>query len=480
MPDRELDRYIDSRAGELLRDVARLVRIDSAKGEALPGKPFGSGPAAALAEAEALLGEAGMAVKNYGNYVVTGDYGPPDAPGLDILAHLDVVPPGSGWSVTRPFEPLERDGRIYGRGTADDKGPAIAALYAAKAVRALGAPLKKRLRLVLGSDEESGSQDIRHYYSMEKEAPMTFSPDSAFPVVSTEKGGFSLNVRARWDGAASAGDAKGAGGAVFIKEAAGGSRGNIVPGEAHALIRGLSKAEAAPFAEAAQAETGVSYALSESGGLLRIDAVGAGAHSAEPESGNNANTGLLRLLAALPLAEGAASASAKLKAMCALFPHGDWSGRAAGIAMGDELSGSLTISLNILKIDETGFDALFNSRCPICATEENVLAPLRERVEAAGLIFPDDAKMRPPHHVPRDAPFIRTLLDCYEDYTGAKGCCQHSGGGTYVHSLKNGVAFGAAFPGTDNRMHGADEFAVTGELLTAAKIFASAIRRLCC
>src|SRR5699024_10557105 len=107
---------------------------------------------------------------------------------LDILAHLDVVPAGEGWTVTEPFEPVEKDGRLYGRGTADDKGPAVAALYALRAVKELGIPLKKRVRLILGTDEECGSSDIQHYYAVEKEAPMTFSPDGAFPVVNIEKG----------------------------------------------------------------------------------------------------------------------------------------------------------------------------------------------------------------------------------------------------------------------------------------------------
>ena len=87
--------------------------------------------------------------------------------------------------------------------------------------------------------------------------------------------------------------------------------------------------------------------------------------------------------------------------------------------------------------------------------------------------------MTPPHHVDGNSPFVQTLLKAYEEYTGQKGSCQSTGGGTYVHNLKNGVAFGASMPGTDNRMHGADEFAVVEDLVTSAKIFAQVIVELC-
>ena len=112
----------------------------------------------------------------------------PDA--LHLLCHLDVVAPGEGWTVTKPFSPKVMDGMIYGRGTDDDKGPAVACLLAMKAVRDLGIPLKGNCRLILGTNEESGSGDIAWYFARHPFAPATFSPDSGFPVVNTEKGGF--------------------------------------------------------------------------------------------------------------------------------------------------------------------------------------------------------------------------------------------------------------------------------------------------
>ena len=167
----KLDAYFEAHREEMIRDICRLVKIPSQRGEAKPGAPFGEGPVKALEEAMAMAREIGLKVTNYDNYVCAADLN--DAPTeLDVLAHLDVVPVSDSWRVTKPFEPLVKDGRIYGRGTADDKGPAVAALYAVKALKDLGIPLSKNVRLILGTDEECGSSDIAHYYDIEEEAPM--------------------------------------------------------------------------------------------------------------------------------------------------------------------------------------------------------------------------------------------------------------------------------------------------------------------
>ena len=183
----KISRYIDAHKKEMLEDIEELCRINSVKGSYRIGKPYGEGCSEALRTALHIAECYDFSINNYDNYVGTVDMNNKDAQ-LDILAHLDVVPAGDGWTVTKPFEPVVKDGKIYGRGTADDKGPAIAALYAMRAVNELGIPLKKNVRLILGTDEECGSSDITHYYSVEKEAPMTFSPDASFPVINIEKG----------------------------------------------------------------------------------------------------------------------------------------------------------------------------------------------------------------------------------------------------------------------------------------------------
>ena len=146
--------------------------------------------------------------------------------------------------------------------------------------------------------------------------------------------------------------------------------------------------------------------------------------------------------------------------------------------MEDKLSGALKLALDRLAGSEERMDATFDSRCPICASEESVLEPARRRLAEHGFALTNET-MTHPNYVDGNSDFVKTLLKEYERYTGRKGTCESMGGGTYVHSLKNGVAFGAAMPETDNRMHGADEFAVIDELLVSAKIFAQVITDLC-
>lgn len=146
--------------------------------------------------------------------------------------------------------------------------------------------------------------------------------------------------------------------------------------------------------------------------------------------------------------------------------------------MEDELSGNLTLSFNMLSVDAASMDGEFDGRIPVCGNDENVLEVVRARMAEQGLTLLNKALI-PPHHVSADSYFVKTLLAAFELYTGRKGECQALGGGTYVHHLENGVAFGAAMPETDNKMHGPDEFAVVDELLVSAKIFAQAIVDLC-
>ena len=180
MRKEELRTYIENHESEMIEDLKSLIRIPSEKQAAEPGKPFGAPAAEALAQGIEILEKYGFAVTNYDNYAIAADFNQEEK-GLDILAHLDVVPAGEGWQETDPFTPLIKEGKMFGRGTADDKGPAIAAIYAMRAVKELGYPLKKNVRLVLGSDEECGSSDLEYYYKKEVEAPCTFSPDAEFP-----------------------------------------------------------------------------------------------------------------------------------------------------------------------------------------------------------------------------------------------------------------------------------------------------------
>ena len=461
-----LDRFFEEHREEMLADIAALIRIPSVRGESLPGKPYGEAPAQALHAAMQIAERLGFRTVSYENYAGAIDFG--DLPAqLDILAHLDVVPAGDGWSVTRPFDPVLIDGALYGRGSSDDKGPAMAALYAMYAVKSLQVPLKRNVRLILGTDEECGSSDLEYYYSREPEAPMSFSPDADFPLINVEKGRFIPCFSAQWEDSEAM---------PRVCSFSAGVKVNMVPDTAQAVIEGLSKEQLEAACKQNAAQTGVRYTLAEENGAVLIMAKGTSAHASLPETGCNALTALLSLVCSLPLAE--CRMVDCLRAVSSCFPHGDFSGRAAGIAMKDAVSGALTASLNLLSCTRTGLSGQCDCRVPCCATEENCSRNFQRHFAEQG-IETDPGVFWPAHQVPEDSPFVRTLLSCYEAVTGKKGKGAAIGGITYVHHLKNGVAFGCSFPSTDNRMHGDDEFVLVDELMTAAKIFALAIEALC-
>ena len=396
----KIEQYIDSRRQEMLEDICTLCRINSEKMPYKEGYPFGQGVGDALETALSMAESYGFSIKNYDNYVGTADLNDGE-PCLDILAHLDVVPAGEGWQVTEPFEPVEKDGKLYGRGTADDKGPAVAALYAMRAVKELGLPVSKKVRLILGTDEECGSSDIPHYYAVEKEAPMTFSPDASFPVINTEKGMFRGQFTAQWEKSEAL---------PRLVSIQAGTKINVVPGKADAVFMGVEADVLEAAAKEVSKETGILFHVEysdytkEAGDMTaKVTAEGKGAHAAYPHEGNNALTGLVMLANRLPLA--ACRQTELLKELEACLPHGDIRGKALGIQMEDEVSGPLTLAFSLLTVTETGLEGSFDSRCPICANEENVLKPAKSRMETAGFKFVND-HMIPPYHVPGDSNFV--------------------------------------------------------------------------
>lgn len=454
--------WFEAHREEYLRDLTALVAIPSVKGESAPGAPFGAEPRRALDAALKLAAGWGLAVSDDDGYVGMVDLGG-DEPCLDILAHLDVVPAGEGWSVTTPFQLLRKDGWLYGRGTSDDKGPALAALYAMRCLKELGAPLGKRCRLILGTDEECGSSDIAHYYAHTPEAPMSFSPDAEYPLINVEKG--------RYDGTGTVRSAE----PSPVVSIAAGIASNVVPGKARCVLHGIPEGTVSEAAKRVSERTGTEITLTPGAadGTLFLLVEGAQAHASTPELGNNAVTALLALLSELPLGGGAVPEA--LRTLSRLFPHGDTEGKAAGI-FGEDETGRLTLCLSMLNLADGALKAQWDSRAPVSVTEEQ-LRRLDGVLREAG--FRTEGSWSEPHVVPPEHPLVRTLLRCYTEYTGKPGACVAIGGGTYVHHLKNGVAFGCSFPGTDNRMHGADERAVEDDLILSGALFAASVEALC-
>ena len=462
MYQKQIKEYIEAHRDEFLQDLARLIAIDSTNGPEAPGKPYGEGPAEVLDVFLELAAAYGFHTENWDYRVGVVSFGT-DTEGrkLDIVAHLDIVPVGEGWTVTEPLVMKEVDGKVYGRGTIDDKGPALAGLYAMRAIRDLNIPLKDEVRLVVGCDEERGGSDMQYYYTKTDYAPMTFSPDADYPLINIEKGRFfgEISLELADD---------------VIKELKGGMVINAVPSSCYAEVKGITAEEASEATKDIHESTGTDIAMIDEDGVLKISVSGVSAHASTPEGGNNAITAMLKLLKELPL-QGS-QLQEKIGAVSELFVHGEFHGESAGIFMEDKESGKITVSLDLIEYKDGVLRAGFDSRTPICATEEK-LDVLGERLNVHG--FRLESNVSAPHYVPEDSPFVQTLLRCYEKVTGKEGYCIAIGGGTYVHNVPNGVAFGCAVEGVDNHLHGPDEFAEIDVLLDSAMIFAHAMVELC-
>lgn len=463
--EERISAWVDAHEQELIRDIGRLVAVKSVRGEPAPDAPFGPGPRAALDEALALCSEYGFETENYSGAVGTADLNRLPSR-LDILGHLDVVAEGTGWD-TPPYEAvLKSDGCLYGRGTDDDKGPIVMALFAMRCVRELGIPLKHGCRLIMGTDEESGSGDLRYYYSEHAPAESTFTPDSGFPVYNVEKGMYRPVLSLRLGRET---------GLPRVASIEGGFRINVVPSDAEATVLGMSAQEVLERGSEAASGFGVVLSARDVEGGAELTVHGHQAHAAMPWEGVNGNTALLGVLAALPLAD--CRSTEAVRSLAGALPHGDWRGETCGIAQKDELSGELTISLNLLSFDGELLEASLDGRVPICADDDNCRRTFEARLGALG--FEVAGEMHSAHHTPAEGEFVSTLLDCYETYSGRKGECRSTGGGTYVHEIPGGVAFGAGMPDFASNLHGANERINMHDSLAACKIFALAIARLC-
>ena len=442
---------IDSYREDYVETLQRWIRIPSVKSDAEEGAPFGREARKMLDQAILDARRLGFEARDFDGYACDVTLGGEEEK-IAVLGHLDVVPVGDGWTKP-PFDALIENGRIYGRGTNDDKGPALASLYAMKAVREAGIPLKKSVRLILGCDEESGWEDMAYYGAHERIPDVGFSPDASFPLINTEKGMLELELRAP--------EAKGG---LKILEFATGDRINVIPGECKTLVEGGE--ETAAKVKAYAEKTGLPYTAEVTDRGVLITATGISGHSAYPEGKRNAIGMALLLLRELG-AEGPVATLAEAVGL-------ESDGQSLGCACRDEVSEGLTCNMGILRLENGAWYGTLDMRVPVTADLEQ----LREAAIAHLPGFEVEYSTKAPHHVPADSELVRNLLAAYEEETGLEGKPQSTGGGTYAKVLKQGVAFGAQFPDEEDLAHQADEYERIDRLMLAMKIYANALIRL--
>ncbi|MDA3974100.1 dipeptidase PepV [Enterococcus thailandicus] len=464
---------VEARKEDLLEDLKNLLRVNSERDDSkvTADAPFGPGPRDALKHMLAYGERDGFVVKNVDNYAGHIDMGEGDET-LGIFGHMDVVPAGDGWD-TDPYEPVIKDGKIFARGSSDDKGPSMAAYYAMKIIKDLDLKLSKKVRFVVGSDEESGWGDMAYYFEHEEEPDFGFSPDAEFPIINGEKGNVSLGLHFQGNN----------GGDYVLKSFTSGLRENMVPGTAEAKLEVPSVDAAIAMEEAffkfIEANP-VSGMIEADETFVSIELVGKGAHGASPQSGINAGTFLATFLDTYAFG----GAAKQFIHVAAAYVHEDFYGEKLGVAYEDEKMGKLTMNAGLFafKADDDSTQAEnfinMNFRFPKGVTVEGLEIGVEKTVGMEGATVTRGARVMEPHYVPMDDPLVATLLQVYEDHTGEKGYEQIIGGGTYGRLLKRGVAYGAMFPGYTDTMHQANEFMSLDDLFRATAIYADAIYRL--
>jgi len=465
------------RKEELIAATQSFLRIKSVldPASAREGAPFGEGIREALDFALGVCEQTGMTVKDVRGYAAHAEFGQ-GRELIGILSHVDVVPEGDGWS-TPPYAAEIVDGRLVARGAIDDKGPAMAAIFAAKIVLELGLPLTKRVRFIFGTDEESGWQCVNTYFASEEMPTMGFTPDADFPLIYAEKGLTDLTLRQTWEAyQTKAEPSASSAGQVQLISLQSGLRMNMVPDKAEAVLALSGLDVQTLFEKYRQYLTDNQLTGSaeeqEGRGVLRME--GVSVHGMDPRKGVNAGTELLHFLHTLDLDARAAS----YVRFADQYLHRQHDGQSLGIASDDEEMGPLTLNTGVLEYQAEG-DAVFrlNIRYPHSVTFEQWSSVLAARGAEEAFAL-EVVEHLPPHRVDPHHPLVTTLQRVYTEQTGEEANIIAIGGATYGRSLDFGVAFGPLFPGRPDSAHQRDENILVDDLIKATAIYAQAIYEL--
>lgn len=452
-----LDAILKQNEEALVNSVCEILKIKSVQEDPLLGMPFGKGVADALNYVLKLAESFGLRTKNLDNFVGWAEWGEGEEM-IGVLVHLDVVPEGSNWTYP-PYGGEIHNGKIYGRGASDNKGPAIAALYALKALKDANIKFKRRVRIIFGTNEESGMECIKYYLKHDEMPTMGFSPDAEYPIINGEKGILTFSLKSKFN------DMKNS---LILK---GGERANMVPDYAECCMdyyEGLER-DLEKFTK----KTGFPLELVHRNDKVIIKSFGVSAHGSLPEKGQNAIARLISFLSEI----GAGSEEQKkfIKFISEKIGF-ETNGKSLGIDFSDDISGRLTLNLGVIKLNEEEANAVINIRYPISFKGEDIIEKIKQNLIEG--IYVDDVKNSPPHYVPEDSPIVKALKDAYEKVTGEKAYCFTIGGGTYARMMKNTVAFGPAFPGKPEVAHEKDEYIEIEDLIKNFRIYAYVLKEL--
>ena len=450
---------------DLLKDLFELLSVRSILGTDITEEtPFGSGPREAL---DLILsfgkrdGYKTKLVENKAGHIEVGQ----GEELFGILGHVDVVPVVEADWTSHPFKPEIRDGKIFARGSLDDKGPTMAAYYAVKLLDKLGVKWNKRVRVIVGSDEETGFRCVEAYFKHEEQPASGFTPDAMFPLVYAEKARATFDHKLKFvveDGNYNYKLVKFNGGQVL----------NMVIASAKAELEGEAsdiKEKFENFLAQEKLEGEV-----EVGNTIKLTLKGKAAHGSTPQYGINGATKLAEFLSTLGLDNNGKNFVDYIVEKLANDPFGE----KLEINYSDDEMGEATYNYGILEYDLERKIGLVSTDC-----RHPKKFDLVDRLNGIKVdnIDIEVTSTKEAHYVPKDDELVTTLMDVYRKHTGdTKNDAFVLGGGTYARCLKKGVAFGLLFPDKEDTMHQANEYLEVEDLLLATAIYAEGIYKLCC
>lgn len=465
---------MDERA--ILNDLAELVAIKSVYSEPTADAPYGEGCRKAIEWFVDKARSYGLTAENIDNACAYAEVGK-GKECIGVLAHVDVVPAGNGWA-TDPFTMVEEGGKIYGRGVGDDKGSVVVCLHALKELKDTGAKLSRRVRLIVGADEERGSSCIRHYVERGGEIPaMSFVPDSEFPIINSEKGISHIRLDFK-DGALGKNISSFTGAQCFNAVP---DRSSFCVVQGSALEKAIANtcggtASADCFKTAPAAPVLVSlgarfsdFELERRRDGLFIAANGVAEHASTPEKGDSALWKTIAFLAAYNGAIGSEFLESIYDKLCTPL-----AAQKLGIYVDDEKSGDLTMCMSYAEFKDDTLSIVVDFRLPLGVTAESVAAAAEKGTGCKATVL----DYHPNLYIAEDAPLIKKLLGVYRRLTGDMRPPIKTGGGTYARELPNAVAFGCTPLGMDINMHRADENFPVAQLFENYAIYLEAMKEL--
>mgnify|MGYP003083006363 FL=1 len=450
---------------DLLKDLFELLSVRSILGTDITEEtPFGSGPREAL---DLILsfgerdGYKTKLVENKAGHIEVGQ----GEELFGILGHVDVVPVVEADWTSHPFKPEIRDGKIFARGSLDDKGPTMAAYYAVKLLDKLGVKWNKRVRVIIGSDEETGFRCVEAYFKHEEQPASGFTPDAMFPLVYAEKARATFDHKLKFvleDGNYNYKLVKFNGGQVL----------NMVIASAKAELVGEVSDIKEKFENfLAQEKLDGEVTVEDT---IKLTLKGKAAHGSTPQYGINGATKLAEFLSTLGLDNNGKNFVNYIVEKLANDPFGE----KLGIDYSDNEMGEATYNYGILDYDLEKKVGIVSTDCRHPMKFDLVARLNGVKVDNIDI---EVTSTKEAHYVPKDDELVTTLMDVYRKHTGdIKNDAFVLGGGTYARCLKKGVAFGLLFPGKEDTMHQANEYLEVEDLLLATAIYAEGIYKLCC